>query len=94
MRWNNKAELPSPISHTSGAFLTAVCWLACVVTWAQAAETPFAASDFLFQVEAQRTTFGPGDVVVFDGILTNLSSAAADFEVNLALVGALDRTRD
>jgi hypothetical protein len=41
----------------------------------------------MFRVEAERTTFRPGDVVVFDGVLTNLSLNAAEFELNLALVG-------
>jgi hypothetical protein len=54
---------------------------------ARGAEPPFAASDFEFRVEAQRTTFTPGEVVVFDGILTNVSPATADFEINVALVG-------
>jgi hypothetical protein len=88
MRSNEKTELFFAISHTNKPFLIAVWWLACVIGRAGGAETPFAPSDFLFQIEAQRTTFRPGEVVVFDGILTNLSSVTAEFDVDLALVGS------
>ncbi|HEX2473350.1 MAG TPA: PEP-CTERM sorting domain-containing protein [Lacipirellulaceae bacterium] len=70
------------------ALLISLSYVSCPVDFAPGAETQFTAADFMFRVEEERTTFRPGDVVVFDGILTNLSSVAAEFTVNLALVGA------
>ena len=66
-----------------------VLWvLASVLGYRRDAHAVFVAPDFLLSVEAEQRFFRPGDVVIFDGILTNRSSQAANFGVNIALAGA------
>jgi PEP-CTERM motif len=51
------------------------------------AKATFVAADFQFETSTN-PTFMPGDVVVFNGKLTNLSSAVADFGGNIAIAGS------
>jgi len=69
--------------------LIIISFLACpMLESALGAPIPFVAADFSLQVAAPSATFRPGDVVVLDGILTNLSTQVAGFGTDVALVGA------
>ena len=63
-------------------------FLMAVMLGSQEARASFMASDFSFSVEAEHEFFSPGDVVIFDGILSNNSSESAQFGINIANAGA------
>src|SRR5712692_4494555 len=69
-------------------FLLLLLFLTSALGYSREAYAEFIASDFLLSVEAEKQFFAPGDVVIFDGILTNRASQAANFGVNIALAGA------
>jgi hypothetical protein len=69
-------------------FLVLLWFLVSMLGYPRDAHAVFVASDFLLSVEAEKQFFQPGDVVIFDGILSNLSSQIANFGVNVALAGA------
>ena len=71
----------------ASTILFAMSVVAGLVGSADGQPVPFAADDFLVQIEAQPSLYRPGDLVVFDAILTNLSSQVADFGGNVALSG-------
>ena len=73
---------------TTKLFCPIPWFLALMLAYPVGAHAAFIASDFSFIVEAQKQFVNPGDVVIFDGILTNLTSNAADFGANIALAGA------
>jgi hypothetical protein len=60
--------------------------IACLLALPQAASASFVASDFELTTTTE-PTFKPGDVVIFDGILTNLSSQTAVFGGNITNEG-------
>jgi hypothetical protein len=60
---------------------------ACLLAFPREAPASFVASDFEFVITTE-PTFKPGDNVVFDGILTNVSSQTAVFGGNIAGAGA------
>jgi hypothetical protein len=60
--------------------------IACPLALPQDASAAFVASDFQFVIMT-KPTFRPGEVVIFDGILTNVSSQTAVFGGNIADAG-------
>jgi len=73
MRWN--------------ALLTVSGIAACLLAFPRDTTASFVASDFEFAITTE-PTFEPGDNVVFDGILTNVSSQTAVFGGNVTEAGA------
>jgi PEP-CTERM motif len=57
------------------------------VSTAQATLTPFTAADFSLIIQPERPTVQPGQLIIFDGILHNLSSQSATFGGNISLFG-------
>lgn len=60
---------------------------ACLLAFPRDAPASFVASDFEFVITTE-PTFKPGDNVVFEGILSNVSSQTAVFGGNIAEAGA------
>jgi hypothetical protein len=72
--------------------LISLLFLVGMIGAAHCQAVPFVAEDFSVQIESQQQSFRPGEVVVFDAILTNLSSQVADFGTNVALTGVSSGT--
>ncbi len=54
---------------------------------ARALQTAFTAADFSITIQPEQASVQPGELMVFDGIIYNLSSQAATFGQNLSLFG-------
>ena len=51
------------------------------------AQIPFTASDFSLTIQPEHSSVQPGQLIIFDGILDNLSSQSAIFGGNISLWG-------